>query len=85
MPADETFLAEYRVADKTYAVDAMLVLSHLIVSGHQENPTTEQVIAAVRGSVYPQSDVESLNDAGAYMIGLRSLHKCVPLGKSGAP
>jgi len=85
MEADTNFIREYGVADKTFRVDALLVLSELTLSGADAEPTKEQLVTALRKAIRPASDGEALTDAEALALALRVTMSLKQLGNAGAP
>lgn len=85
MTADTTFIHEFSVGDKTFRLDALLVLSELTLAGAEQEPTKEQLMASVRASVRPQEMAASLTDAEALALALRVTMSLKHLGNAGAP
>lgn len=85
MTADATFIHEFSVGDKTFRLDALLVLSELTLAGAEQEPTKEQLMASVRASVRPQEMSASLTDAEALALALRVTMSLKHLGNAGAP
>ena len=85
MTADTTFIHELSVGDKTFRLDALLVLSELTLAGAEQEPTKEQLMASVRASVRPQEMAASLTDAEALALALRVTMSLKHLGNAGAP
>ncbi len=85
MNADTAFIHEFAVGDKTFRLDALLVLSELTLAGAEQEPTKEQLMAAVRSSVRPQEMGAALSDAEALALSLRVTMSLKSLGNAGAP
>ena len=85
MTADTTFIHEFSVGDKTFRLDALLVLSELTLAGADKEPTKEQLMAAVRSSVRPAEMAAGLSDAEALALALRVTMSLKHLGNAGAP
>jgi hypothetical protein len=85
MTSDTTFIHEFSVGDKTFRLDALLVLSELTLSGADKEPSKEQLMAAVRSSVRPVEVASTLSDAEALALALRVTMSLKNLGNAGAP
>lgn len=79
------FISEYPVGDKAFKIDALLVLSELTLAGATDNPTSEQLIKAVRAAVRPVSEAEAMTNAEAHALALRVMMSLKQLGNAGAP
>lgn len=82
---ENNFIREYEVADKSYKIDALLVLSELTLSGAEQEPSKEQLIAAVRAAIRPAEAAASLSDSEALALALRVTMSLKQLGNAGAP
>jgi uncharacterized protein related to proFAR isomerase len=82
---DSTFIHEFVVGDKTFRIDALLVLSELTLVGADQEPTKEQLMAAVRSSIRPPEMAGGLTDAEALALALRVTFSLKSLGNVGAP
>jgi hypothetical protein len=85
MQADTAFIHEFAVGDKTFRLDALLVLSELTLAGADQEPTKEQLMAAVRSSVRPPEMGAALTNAEALALALRVTMSLKSLGNAGAP
>lgn len=85
MSQETQFISEYPVGDKTFKIDALLVLSELTLAGATDNPTSEQLIAAVKAAVRPASEAEAMTNAEAHALALRVMMSLKQLGNAGAP
>lgn len=85
MTADTTFIHEFSVGDKTFRLDALLVLSELTLAGAEQEPTKEQLMSAVRASIRPQEMAAGLSDSEALALALRVTMSLKHLGNAGAP
>lgn len=85
MSNETQFISEYPVGDKAFKIDALLVLSELTLAGATDNPTSEQLIKAVRAAVRPVSEAESMTNAEAHALALRVMMSLKQLGNAGAP
>jgi hypothetical protein len=85
METDTTFIREFPVADKTYRIDALLVLSELTLAGADQDPTKEQMVAAVRRAIRPVEAAETLSESEAFALSLRVMMSLKSLGNAGAP
>lgn len=85
MTSDTTFIHEFTVGDKTFRIDALLVLSELTLAGADQDPTKEQLMAAVRSSIRPAEMAATLSDAEALALALRVTMSLKSLGNAGAP
>jgi hypothetical protein len=85
MSNETQFISEYPVGDKAFKIDALLVLSELTLAGATDNPTSEQLIKAVRAAVRPVSDAEAMTNAEAHALALRVMMSLKQLGNAGAP
>jgi hypothetical protein len=85
MDADTNFIREYGVSDKTFKVDALLVLSELTLAGADAEPNTQQMMSAIRKAIRPASEAEALTDAEALALALRVTMSLKQLGNAGAP
>jgi len=79
------FIMDYEVGDKTYRLDALLVLAELALTGSQENPSQEQLIAAIKSAIRPVEKAGTLTDAEAFALSLRVTMSLKSLGNVGAP
>ena len=79
------FIMDYQVGDKTYRLDALLVLAELALTGSQENPSQEQLIAAIKSAIRPVEQAGTLTDAEAFALSLRVTMSLKSLGNVGAP
>ena len=82
---ENQFIQEYPVGDKAFKIDALLVLSELTLAGATDNPTSEQLIKAVKAAVRPVSDAEAMTNAEAHALALRVMMSLKQLGNAGAP
>jgi len=85
MSNETQFISEYPVGDKAFKIDALLVLSELTLAGATDNPTSEQLIKAVRSAVRPVSEAEAMTNAEAHALALRVMMSLKQLGNAGAP
>ena len=85
MSNETQFISEYPVGDKAFKIDALLVLSELTLAGATDNPTSEQLINAVRAAVRPVSEAEAMTNAEAHALALRVMMSLKQLGNAGAP
>jgi hypothetical protein len=85
MSNETQFISEYPVGDKAFKIDALLVLSELTLAGATDNPTSEQLINAVKAAVRPVSDAEAMTNAEAHALALRVMMSLKQLGNAGAP
>lgn len=85
MSKETQFISEYPVGDKAFKIDALLVLSELTLAGATDNPTSEQLIKAVKAAVRPVSDAEAITNAEAHALALRVMMSLKQLGNAGAP
>lgn len=85
MSNETQFISEYPVGDKAFKIDALLVLSELTLAGATDNPTSEQLIKAVRAAVRPVSEAEAMTNAEAHALALRVMMSLKQLGNAGAP
>jgi hypothetical protein len=85
MTSDTTFIHEFTVGDKAFRIDALLVLSELTLAGADQDPTKEQLMAAVRSSIRPAEMAATLSDAEALALALRVTMSLKSLGNAGAP
>jgi hypothetical protein len=85
MSNETQFISEYPVGDKAFKIDALLVLSELTLAGATDNPTSEQLIKAVKAAVRPVSDAEAMTNAEAHALALRVMMSLKQLGNAGAP
>ena len=85
MSNETQFISEYPVGDKAFKIDALLVLSELTLAGATDNPTSEQLIKAVKAAVRPVSDAEAITNAEAHALALRVMMSLKQLGNAGAP
>jgi hypothetical protein len=85
MTLDTTFIHEFTVGDKAFRIDALLVLSELTLAGADQDPTKEQLMAAVRSSIRPAEMAATLSDAEALALALRVTMSLKSLGNAGAP
>jgi hypothetical protein len=85
MTSDTTFIHEFTVGDKAFRIDALLVLSELTLAGADQDPTKEQLMAAVRSSIRPTEMAATLSDAEALALALRVTMSLKSLGNAGAP
>ncbi len=82
---ENQFIQEYPVGDKAFKIDALLVLSELTLAGATDNPTSDQLIKAVKAAVRPVCDVESMTNSEAHALALRVMMSLKQLGNAGAP
>jgi hypothetical protein len=85
MSNETQFISEYPVGDKAFKIDALLVLSELTLAGATDNPTSDQLINAVKAAVRPVSDAEAMTNAEAHALALRVMMSLKQLGNAGAP
>jgi hypothetical protein len=85
MSNETQFISEYPVGDKAFKIDALLVLSELTLAGATDNPTSEQLIKAVKAAVRPVSEAEAMTNAEAHALALRVMMSLKQLGNAGAP
>jgi|GEM_PF-5075039 hypothetical protein len=85
MSNETQFISEYPVGDKAFKIDALLVLSELTLAGATDNPTSDQLIKAVKAAVRPVSDAEAMTNAEAHALALRVMMSLKQLGNAGAP
>jgi hypothetical protein len=85
MSNETQFISEYPVGDKAFKIDALLVLSELTLAGATDNPTSEQLIKAVKAAVRPVSDADLITNAEAHALALRVMMSLKQLGNAGAP
>jgi len=85
MNNETQFISEYPVGDKAFKIDALLVLSELTLAGATDNPTSEQLIKAVKAAVRPVSDADLITNAEAHALALRVMMSLKQLGNAGAP
>lgn len=71
MTKNTEFIFDYEVGDKTFRLDALLILAELAINNNHENPTTEHMIAAVKNAVRPIEQARTLTDTEAYALSLR--------------
>lgn len=83
--SNNDFIMDYEVGDKTYRLDALLVLAELALTGSQENPSQEQLIAAIKSAIRPVEQARTLTDAEAFALSLRVTMSLKSLGNVGAP
>jgi hypothetical protein len=82
---ENQFIQEYPVGDKAFKIDALLVLSELTLAGATDNPTSDQLINAVKAAVRPVCDSEAMTNAEAHALALRVMMSLKQLGNAGAP
>lgn len=85
MSNENQFISEYPVGDKAFKIDALLVLSELTLAGATDNPTSEQLIKAVKAAVRPVAEADAMTNAEAHALALRVMMSLKQLGNAGAP